>query len=88
MDGKGTNEPERLAMRARVREAAEQAKIRLSSELETEITLPFSGTGFSFSCRLTRAELEQLTRDIIIRTRAHCLRSLADAKVDPKTWIR
>jgi molecular chaperone DnaK len=81
---KGTNEPERLAMRARVREAAEQAKIRLSSELETEITLPFLATGFSFSCRLTRAELEQLTRDIIIRTRAHCLRSLADAKVDPK----
>jgi molecular chaperone DnaK len=40
--------------------------------------------GFSLSCRLTRTELEQLTRDIIIRTRARCLRSLADAKVEPK----
>jgi len=49
-----------------------------------EITLPFLASGFSFSCRLTRTELEQLTRDIIIRTRAHCLRSLADAKVEPK----
>jgi molecular chaperone DnaK len=80
----GTNEPEPLAMLARVREVAEQAKIKLSSELEVEITLPFLAAGFSFSCRLTRVELEQLTRDIILRTRAHCLRSLADAKVEPK----
>ena len=79
-----TNQPDRLAMLARVREAAEQAKIKLSSELEVEITLPFLAAGFSFSCRLTRVELELLTRDIILRTRAHCLRSLADAKVEPK----
>jgi molecular chaperone DnaK len=39
---------------------------------------------FSFSHRLTRAELENLTRDIIVRTRPHCLRALADAKVEPK----
>jgi molecular chaperone DnaK len=32
--------------------------------------------------------LEQLTRDIIARTRAHCLRALADAKLKPRTWIR
>ncbi len=72
-----------LGMLARIREAAEQAKIRLSSEPEVEITLPFLTAGFSFSYQLTRLELERLTRDIIGRTRAHCLRSLADAKVDP-----
>lgn len=72
-----------LAMLARIRESAEQAKIRLSDELEVEITLPFLTPGFSFTYKLTRTELEQLTRDIIGRTRAHCLRSLADAKIEP-----
>jgi len=69
---------------ARVREAAEQAKIRLSAETEVEVSLPFLTNAFSFSCRLLRGELEALTRDIVMRTRAHCLRSLADAKVEPK----
>ena len=72
-----------LAMLARIRETAEQAKIRLSNEMEVEITLPFLTPGFSFTYKLTRTELEELTRDIIGRTRAHCLRSLADAKVEP-----
>ncbi len=67
---------------SRIREAAEQAKIKLSSETETEIALPFLTPDFSFSYRLTREELENLTRDIIQRTRAHCLRALADAKVE------
>jgi molecular chaperone DnaK len=69
---------------ARLRETAEQAKIRLSSELEVEVTLPFLTRDFSLSYTLTRDELEKLTRDIIARTRAHCLRSLADAKLEPK----
>lgn len=73
-----------LALLSRVREAAEQAKIRLSSENETDISLPFLVPGFSCQYRLTRSELEGLTRDIILRTRAHCLRSLADAKLEPK----
>ena len=71
-------------MLSRLREAAEQAKIRLSTETETEIALPFLTPAFSFSLRLTRPELENLTRDIIARTRAHCLRALADAKVASK----
>ncbi len=66
---------------ARIREAAESAKIRLSTEDEVEITLPFLTSSYSFSTRLTRAELEDLTRDIIVRTRQHCLRALVDAKV-------
>jgi molecular chaperone DnaK len=73
-----------LALLSRIREAAEQAKIKLSTETETDISLPFLIPGFSFQYRLTRSELESLTRDIIWRTRAHCLRSLADAKLEPK----
>ena len=52
-------------MLARIREAAEQAKIKLSTETEVEIALPFLTPDFSFSYKLTRAELENLTRDII-----------------------
>src|ERR1051325_4382442 len=73
-----------LQLLSRIREAAEQAKIKLSSEIEAEITLPFLTPTFSFGYQLTRAELENLTRDIIARTRAHCLRSLADAKLEAK----
>ena len=69
---------------ARIREAAEQAKIKLSAESEVEIALPFLTPDFSFSYKLTRTELENLTRDIIARTRAHCLRALADAKLEAK----
>ncbi len=75
---------ERLAALARVREAAEKVKIRLSTETEVEITLPFLTPDVSFSHRLTRTELENLTRDLILRTRTHCLRALADAKLEPK----
>ncbi len=73
-----------LPMLSRLREGAEQAKIKLSSELEVEVAFPFLTPHFSFSYQLTRAELENLTRDIITRTRIHCLRSLADAKLEAK----
>jgi molecular chaperone DnaK len=76
--------PNHLAVLSRIREAAEQAKIRLSTETEVEISLPFLTPDFSFNCRLTRAGLENLTRDIIARTRPHCLRALADAKLEAK----
>lgn len=71
-------------MMSRLRESAEQAKIRLSTETEVEIQLPFLTPEFSFQYRLSRAELERLTRDIVERTRVHCLRSLADAKLEAK----
>src|SRR5207249_1554442 len=73
-----------LSVVSRIREASEQAKIKLSTETEVEISLPFVTPDFSFSYKLTRAELERLTRDIIERTRSHCVRALADAKVEPK----
>jgi molecular chaperone DnaK len=71
-----------LPLLARIREAAEQAKIRLSAEESVEIALPFITPDFHFHYELRRAELEDLTRDIILRTRQHCLRSLADAKLE------
>src|SRR5580692_6297099 len=73
-----------LTILSRLREAAEAAKIKLSSETEAEISLPFLTPDFSFHYKLTREELEKLTRDIIARTRAHCLRALADAKVEAR----
>jgi len=69
---------------AKLREAAEQAKIRLSTESAAEITLPFLAPGFSFKTSLTRAKLEELTRDLILRTREHCFRALDDAKLQAK----
>jgi molecular chaperone DnaK len=73
-----------LTIQSRIREAAETAKIKLSTETETEISLPFLTLDFSFNYKLTRTELENLTRDIVLRTRAHCLRALADAKLEAK----
>lgn len=80
----GPNPQSDLSMLSRIREIAEQAKIKLSSETEVEIALPFLTPEFSFSCKLTRAEFENLTREIIARTRPHCLRSLSDAKLEAK----
>ncbi|MHB1305547.1 MAG: molecular chaperone DnaK [Limisphaerales bacterium] len=71
-------------LHSRIREAAEQAKIRLSVESEVEVTLPFLTPDFSFSRRITRGEFEAMTRDLIEQTRTHCLRSLADAKLEAR----
>jgi molecular chaperone DnaK len=79
----GPDVTQNAALLARVREAAEHAKIRLSSETDIEINLPFLTPQFSFTLQLSRNELEELVRDIVMRTRSHCLRSLADAKLDP-----
>ena len=73
-----------MGLMSRLREAAEQAKIRLSTETSVEIALPFLTPTFSFHLTLTREELERLTRDILERTRGHCLRSLADARIEAR----
>lgn len=68
---------------ARLREAAVGAKHRLSVDDVVKIEVPFLEGGQNFSTELTRAELERLSRPIIEQTRAHCRRSLADAKLEP-----
>ncbi len=68
-----------LGLMAKLREAGEDAKIKLSTLTEVEIVLPFLIQVHSVACRLTRTQLEEMTRDIIERTRPLCLRSLADA---------
>lgn len=68
---------------ARLRESAEQAKIDLSERESVEIRLPFLTGDQNVSLQLTRAELEAICRPIVERTKAHCLRSLHDAKLRP-----
>jgi molecular chaperone DnaK len=72
----------------RLKEAAEKAKIELSSALETEINLPFvtaDQTGPKhLAMKLTRAKLEQLVDDLLQRTMEPVKKAIADAGLDPK----
>ena len=63
----------------RLREAAREAKERLSSEESLTLRLPFLTGEKSLEIPITRAEMERVCEPIIRRTRAHCLRSLEDA---------
>jgi len=67
------------AIWARLAEAAEEAKARLSTENEIAIALPFLAPEFSFEYTLTREQLERLAKPIVVRTREYCLKALADA---------
>lgn len=77
---------DRLALQ-RLKEAAEKAKIELSSLLETEINLPYITADASgpkhLVVTLSRARLEQLTEDLIERTIGPCRQALADAGLKP-----
>lgn len=69
----------------RLKEAAEKAKIELSSSSETEINLPFltadSEGPKHFEHKLTRAKLESLVEDLIKKTEKPCMDALKDAKL-------
>jgi molecular chaperone DnaK len=71
----------------RLKEAAEKAKIELSSALETDINLPFltadQGGPKHMNLKLTRAKLESLCEDLIMRTFGPLTKALADAKKKP-----
>ncbi len=71
----------------RLKEAAEKAKIELSSVLETEINLPFITADASgpkhLQMKLTRSKFEQLTENLVNRCRQPFERALADAKLKP-----
>ena len=71
----------------RLREAGEKAKIELSSVLQTEINLPYITADASgpkhLVMTLTRAKLEQLTRDLVERTLEPVRHALRDAGLEP-----
>ena len=76
---------DRMALQ-RLRDAAERAKIELSSTLETEINLPFITADASGPQHLvkplSRARLEQLVSDLIDRTEGPCRQAISDAGVN------
>ena len=72
----------------RLKEAAEKAKIELSTLLETEINLPFLTADASgpkhLAMKLTRARFEQMVADILERTVEPCKKALTDAGRDAR----
>ena len=70
----------------RLREAAEKAKIELSSVMETEINLPYVTADASgpkhLQLKLSRAKFEQMTEDLLNRCRKPFESALADARMD------
>ena len=75
---------DKLALQ-RLKEAAEKAKIELSSATQTEINLPFITADASgpkhLTMKLTRAKLEALVEDLIERTIEPCRKALKDAEL-------
>jgi molecular chaperone DnaK len=76
-----------LAMQ-RLKEAAEKAKIELSSSQQTDVNLPYITADASgpkhLNVKLTRAKLESLVEDLVQRTIGPCRTALKDAGLDPK----
>jgi molecular chaperone DnaK len=72
----------------RLKEAAEKAKMELSSTMETEINLPFVTADASgpkhLALKLSRSKLEQLTEDLLQRSMAPVQQCLKDAGTEPK----
>jgi molecular chaperone DnaK len=84
-ENEGVNLKEDAQAMQRLKEAAEKAKIELSSKDETEIKLPFiaqhQGDPVHLEVKLTRAKLEQLTDDLIAKTMEPVKACLKDAKM-------
>ena len=81
---------DRLALQ-RLKEAAEKAKIELSSTTQTEVNLPFITADMStgspipkhLNIKLTRAKLEAIVEDLIERTVEPCKKAMQDAGINP-----
>jgi molecular chaperone DnaK len=75
---------DRMALQ-RLREAAEKAKIELSSVMQTEINLPFITADASgpkhLLKTLTRAQLQQMVQDLVDRTEGPCRQAITDAEI-------
>jgi molecular chaperone DnaK len=82
---------DRMAM-TRLKEAAEKAKIELSTLFTTDVDLPFVSSDSSgpkhLHTTLSRAKLEELANPIVSRVKTPILRTLQDAKLDPKNVDR
>ncbi|MEI8172745.1 MAG: molecular chaperone DnaK [Deltaproteobacteria bacterium] len=78
---------DRMALQ-RIKEAAEKAKMELSTVMETDINLPFVTADASgpkhLTMKLTRAKLEALVEDLIEKTVGPCRTALKDANLSPK----
>ncbi|WP_448521267.1 molecular chaperone DnaK [Pseudothermotoga sp.] len=72
----------------RLRDAAEKAKIELSTKLETDISLPYiaatSSGPLHLETRLTRSLYESLVKDLVEMTKGPIERALSDAKLSPR----
>ena len=72
----------------RLKEAAEKAKIELSSSQQTDVNLPYITADASgpkhLNVKLTRTKLESLVEELIIRTKGPCEMALKDAKLSAK----
>jgi molecular chaperone DnaK len=78
---------DKMAMQ-RLKEAAEKAKVELSSTLETEINLPFVTADASgpkhLSMKLTRGRFEQMVADLIEKTEGPCRQAMQDSSLAPE----
>jgi molecular chaperone DnaK len=78
---------DRMALQ-RLKEAAEKAKMELSTVMETDVNLPFitadQGGPKHLQMKLTRAKFEQLVDDLLQKTVGPTRQALTDAGVDPK----
>lgn len=81
-----------LVAMQRLKEAAEKAKIELSTVLTTNINLPFLSTGpngpLHLETSLTRAKLEDMTKDLLERMVGPTQQALRDSKLDPSAIER
>jgi molecular chaperone DnaK len=77
-----------LAAMQRMKDAAEQAKIELSTVMQTTINLPYIAMDESgpknLDLELTRSKLEQMTEDLVQATLGPIRRALSDAKLEPE----
>jgi molecular chaperone DnaK len=77
---------DRMALQ-RLKEAAEKAKMELSSSMETEVNLPFITADASgpkhLNMKLTRAKVESLVEDLIVKLEGPCRQALRDAGLKP-----
>ncbi|MGE0547247.1 MAG: Hsp70 family protein [Kofleriaceae bacterium] len=74
---------------SRLREACETAKKAVSSQTESLLQLPYlannqHGAPINFERKITRAQLEDMTKSLLARLEAPCIRALADANLKPE----